>query len=167
MKKIQLPWTFELLALAAASFLLNCFLNFIRLFWNHVFTMEIMDCCEFSCIMLGNLCNYWLPCVSDNPKAEASSTLSGVDRYLGLKKLFHEIFGFWASKLINLPLSFKSLLQSRKLRITKNCSRFSPSTVSQRTHSHSNAQYFRHVTSITTWKIRKESCKNLSKGKVS
>lgn len=56
------------------SLLRSCFLCFIRLFWNHVFT-----------------------CVSLSPSAVASSTLSGVDRYL------------WASNLFSRPVNCGSL----------------------------------------------------------
>lgn len=53
---------------------LSCFLCFMRRFWNHVFT-----------------------CVSLRPSADASSTLSGVERYL------------WASNLFSNPVSWGSL----------------------------------------------------------
>lgn len=52
---------------------LSCFLCFMRRFWNHVFT-----------------------CVSDKLRAFASSTLSGVERYLCASNLFSRPCSCWS-----------------------------------------------------------------------
>lgn len=64
----------ELVPPLSSCIFLSCFLCFIRRFWNHVFT-----------------------CVSLRLKADASSTLSGVERYL------------WAANLFSRPVSWGSL----------------------------------------------------------
>lgn len=64
----------ELVPPLSSCIFLNCFLCFILRFWNHVFT-----------------------CVSLRLKADASSTRSGVERYL------------WAANLFSRPVSWGSL----------------------------------------------------------
>lgn len=111
---------------------------------------------KFSFVLnLNRTWNQVLTCVSDKPKADASSTRSGVDRYLNkvIRNLTKLFVNFLKSFL--LPLSLESFLQSSELRITENRSSFSPSAMSQSTHSHSYAQHLGNMASVA-WKTREE-----------
>lgn len=114
------------------SRLRNCFLCFIRRFWNQVLT-----------------------CVSLNPSAAANSTRSGVDKYLfslNTKDVFNELafsdwklsaeFVFWKKKKLQkvLPLIFEALFQSSQLWITEHGASLPSATMSQCVHIHSESK---------------------------
>lgn len=94
----------------------NCFLCFMRRFWNHVFT-----------------------CVSLRPSAEASSTRSGVERYLLAKGGLPGIHG--TVQAVDSPLRLEPLLQSGELWVREDCARLPPSAVAQGTHSQAECQF--------------------------
>lgn len=97
----------------------NCFLCFIRRFWNQVFT-----------------------CVSLNPKAEANSTLSGVDKYLvaGWTRNGWKIFDKCEAFSTASPLPLEALLQAGQLGVGEYGSGLPPAAVPQGTHTEPKRQ---------------------------